>query len=162
MKRLFFLTFIASLGTFAFVQYDRLAKIDDAEQMVTFRKKVFEGRSIRFRTQCVDMRLLDETEAELHKAEKRLGELRGDSRPQFGIRDLLWLTMVVAVGCAALPPLVRNYGPRWGNPAYRVTGKTGVELHFPTGRVEVREDNPYGHLRMLLEDLGAERLSTQL
>ena len=82
-------------------------------------------------------------------------------RPQFSIRTLLWLTLVVAVCCALWPTLVRTYAPRWGNLEYRVIGKTTFELHWSTGRVEIREDNKYGHLRQLLEDYGTQKLAPQ-
>jgi hypothetical protein len=78
LKWLFALTFIASLGTAAFLHYERRAKIAEAEKMVTFRKKVFERLVIGARTKCIDMKIIDEKEAELHQAEKRLRELKGD------------------------------------------------------------------------------------
>jgi hypothetical protein len=75
-------------------------------------------------------------------------------RPQFTIRTLLWLTLVVALACVFGPPLARGYAPRWGVPSYRVIGNASLEVHYPTGRVEIREDNKYGHLRQLLEVYG--------
>jgi hypothetical protein len=78
---------------------------------------------------------------------------------QFNIRTLLWLTLVVAVGCEFGPPLAREHAPKWGLQSYRVTGKA-VELHWPTGRVEMRDDE-YGITLHLLEDLEAKWLTSQ-
>ena len=81
-------------------------------------------------------------------------------RPQFSIRTLLWLTLVVAIFCALGPPLVRNYAPKWGAIEYRIIGEATLELHWSTGRVEIKEDNKYGHFRSLLEIYGAKRIAT--
>jgi len=56
-------------------------------------------------------------------------------RLQFSIRTLLWLTLVVAVGFALVPPLVRNYAPKWGKPSSREIGPQEIEIRWPTGRV---------------------------
>jgi hypothetical protein len=66
-------------------------------------------------------------------------------RPQFSIRTLLWLTLVIGAGCALGRPLVRNYAPKWGEPEERITaysdGWNGFEIEssWPTGRVERKE-----------------------
>jgi hypothetical protein len=78
LKWLFVLTFIASVGTVAYIQYERRAKIADAQAMVKFRRKVLERLVIFTRDKCIDLRVIDEKEAELHKAEERLKELQGD------------------------------------------------------------------------------------
>ena len=57
-------------------------------------------------------------------------------RPQFSIRTLLWLTLVVAIGFTIGPPLMRNYAPKWGNPRWRWIGDAEIEMRWPSGRVE--------------------------
>jgi hypothetical protein len=58
-------------------------------------------------------------------------------RLQFGIRTLLWLTLIVAAFLGVGLPLTRSHAPRWGKPTYELRRGGAVELQWPTGRVEV-------------------------